>query len=442
MPGRTLAITSRHTLGFTLVRGWMHLQHLISFLVGTDIDENETQPPKPNAMGWKKQPYAIDHQSIAMLAKTAHDLSGVEYYFKCTYGGGHDSGWQTEPYYIDTNLSTEQIYTYTVTVRDNSNNYNQTFSSIPASCILEDVPVLVFWNFEDGTDGQDFTASGQTNESGGSYDTEHNIFMCGYSSTTGPSWSSFTIDGNGLSMNCADSSEYSYIKGSPYLNAWSPSAWTIECAVYLEDISGWETIIGRDGSTDGDNESDFYLQKNDIDDKFRININTAGGERWILDGNYTAKAYNWYRLAITSDGITLKMYLNDNNSGYQEIGSLDISSQTVAENALAATDFLWTFGRGWYNGSQVDYIDGFIDDVRFSTQALTIDQLLGANSGTSPWTYGDFTGDNNIDMSDFSVFSQLVLNRSLNSLDGFDLNNDNMITMPEFIQFAENWLNQ
>ena len=39
-----------------------------------------------------------------MEAATAFDSSGVEYYFECTAGGGHDSGWQDSVTYQDTGL--------------------------------------------------------------------------------------------------------------------------------------------------------------------------------------------------------------------------------------------------------------------------------------------------------------------------------------------------
>ena len=68
-----------------------------------------------------------------MTAATASDRSGVEYYFGCTSGGGHDSGWQSCPDYEDTGLAPDTLYTYTVTARDKSNNKNATLTSQPHS---------------------------------------------------------------------------------------------------------------------------------------------------------------------------------------------------------------------------------------------------------------------------------------------------------------------
>ena len=55
-----------------------------------------------------------------MTASYVSDPNGVEYYFTCTAGGGNDSGWQSSRVYIDTGLSPEASYTYTVTARDKS----------------------------------------------------------------------------------------------------------------------------------------------------------------------------------------------------------------------------------------------------------------------------------------------------------------------------------
>ncbi|ARN56403.1 M6 family metalloprotease domain-containing protein [Sedimentisphaera salicampi] len=61
---------------------------------------------------------------IKMVAVEATDENGVEYYFECTSGNGHDSGWIEEPEYIDTDLPVGELYTYRVRTRDLSRNFN------------------------------------------------------------------------------------------------------------------------------------------------------------------------------------------------------------------------------------------------------------------------------------------------------------------------------
>ena len=409
------------------------------------VEENpdETTPPTPNPMGWAVKPYANGNNAMAMQAITAIDASGVDYYFTCTAGGGHDSGWQSTPYYEDTNLTEGVRYTYTVTARDRSNNQNKTIASVPASCRLPDVSVVAAWDFEDGTAGQAFSDMA----GGGSVGTVDGIVMYGYDEVVGPSFAAVSPTGTGLSAYC-NGVQDGYTVDTAF-NTWSPRTWTIEVSVRLDDISGWKTFIGRDGSTNGDLESDFYLQRNndssaDVPGAFRINYETTSGQRWMLDSNFAVQAGQWYRLAITSDGAAITMYCDKlDGNGYQQVGARDIASQTPAQNALAQNGYNWTFGRGWYNtGSNnfVDHITGYLDNIRFSESVLSVDQFLGSQVGSIPWLYGDFTGNYVVDLDDFAVFSQLWLWEDCDSLDDFDLGDDCVINLPEFLEMAGHWL--
>jgi hypothetical protein len=93
----------------------------------------DTDPPTPDPMQWLVLPYATGSRSIAMEAITASDVSGVEYYFTCTSGGGNDSGWQDSPFYEDTGLLPDKLYTYKVKARDKSTSQNETGFSSAAS---------------------------------------------------------------------------------------------------------------------------------------------------------------------------------------------------------------------------------------------------------------------------------------------------------------------
>lgn len=103
---------------------------------------SDVEPPTPNPMTWDVHPYATGHSSIAMTATTATDPSGVEYFFDCTAGGGHDSGWQDSPSYEDTGLQPDTSYTYRVTARDKSSNQNETGPSSEASATTDQEPGL------------------------------------------------------------------------------------------------------------------------------------------------------------------------------------------------------------------------------------------------------------------------------------------------------------
>jgi hypothetical protein len=105
------------------------MQYIIDLYYDLDVT-----PPTPDPMSWSSVPAAVSDSAITMTATVAtDDLNDVEYYFTCTGGGGHNSGWQAGNTYTDIGLSAETQYTYTVRARDTSNNYNATAPSIAES---------------------------------------------------------------------------------------------------------------------------------------------------------------------------------------------------------------------------------------------------------------------------------------------------------------------
>ncbi|MGD8262131.1 MAG: hypothetical protein PVG70_03285 [Desulfobacterales bacterium] len=105
---------------------------------------SDTDPPTPDPMTWATPPAAVDPTSIGMIATTATDPSGVEYYFECTSGGCHDSGWQDSTTYVDSGLSEVTLYTYRVKARDKSAAQNETGWSTEASATTPSSEIYVY----------------------------------------------------------------------------------------------------------------------------------------------------------------------------------------------------------------------------------------------------------------------------------------------------------
>ena len=99
----------------------------------------DTNSPQPDPMEWETpygEPNAISSTSIRMVAKTATDISGVEYYFDCNESvspGCHDCNWQDGTVYVDYGLDPCTTYTYRVKARDKSTAKNETGWSAQAS---------------------------------------------------------------------------------------------------------------------------------------------------------------------------------------------------------------------------------------------------------------------------------------------------------------------
>lgn len=176
---------------------------------GTILPDEEA--PTPNPMTWTQPPHTTGDASIAMTATTATDISGVEYYFTCTSGGGHDSGWQVSPIYEDTNLVPETEYIYTAEARDKSANHNQTLPSEPASAVTNPpdydppAPSPMTWETEPhATDAKSIsmTATTATDSSGVEY-----YFSCVSGNGNDSGWQNGTTY---TDTNLALGTEYTY----------------------------------------------------------------------------------------------------------------------------------------------------------------------------------------------------------------------------------------
>jgi hypothetical protein len=88
----------------------------------------DTTPPAPNPAQWQTEPYPVPPSSIRMVAATASDPSGVEYFFRCVTNPLYSSGWQDNPEYVATSLP-RGTYSFVVKARDKSINLNTTSES-------------------------------------------------------------------------------------------------------------------------------------------------------------------------------------------------------------------------------------------------------------------------------------------------------------------------
>ena len=238
---------------------------------------------------------------------------------------------------------------------------------------------ILHYDFEDGTPGvpmNDFPVT-QQNGTVGTADLSVNGYdMHSWDDYWGPWFSADgdTPTGTGLSsVHQSHNDGYTLADG---IRRWSPGTWTIELSFKLNDPSGWRTLIGRDDWTgiDGDIGPSLQVQSNGIDDGMRVAFVTVSNEHYELFSTLIPEPGKWYHLAVVTDGDRLDMYADQfDGNGFQNIGTL-IMDAGIDHSLLATGN--WTFGRGWFNGNFVDHIDGNMDNIRFSDEALTIDQFL------------------------------------------------------------------
>jgi hypothetical protein len=111
---------SSFTVNLKYIRGAYSTTSTIIVYRDTRFSAIDTTPPSPNPSTWDIEPRSISSSEIEMQATSATDDNGVEYYFQCVEGPGHDRDWSPNRYYKDSSLRDNIKYGYRVRTRDTS----------------------------------------------------------------------------------------------------------------------------------------------------------------------------------------------------------------------------------------------------------------------------------------------------------------------------------
>ncbi|MDX2359554.1 MAG: T9SS type A sorting domain-containing protein [Crocinitomicaceae bacterium] len=158
----------------------------------------------------------------------------------------------------------------------------------------------------------------------------------------------------------------------------------------------WENvIISKDGWASGEQ---GYSLRSGASGTLSFNIGTLGA--WIeVTSAPVMSTGQWYHVAGTYDGTTLKVYING-----EEVGS------TAYTGAISASTYDVTLGRITYTAGGARYFDGEIDEVKIWGSALpqsSIQDYLCQKVGASHPQYADLMGYWNFDDAG-SVIDQSV----------------------------------
>ena len=184
---------------------------------------------------------------------------------------------------------------------------------------------------------------------------------------------------NGLSLEFNPNQD-NYTFGKP-INTHVFNELTVEASVKLDRLDLWQVIVGKDGKPTDEAFPPLFLKLLDDSDLFEAGMLDGDGVYRSILSNQVPVVGQWYDLALTSDGTTMRFYIKGP-------GDLDYVEQgagiAVSGGALIDSDGSWTVGRGQWNGWNADWTDGSIDEVRITDSALVPNQFLGSVASAEP----------------------------------------------------------
>jgi hypothetical protein len=158
------------------------------------------------------------------------------------------------------------------------------------------------------------------------------------------------------------------------------TAFTIEAWVRFASIRGVQTIIGRDDINEGEGpQALFYLSKSHdgsvpdgvTPNGLRVELVTKDNRLLAINSAHVVQPGVWRHVAVVGDPASgmLSLYADGVRVGQAE-GFTGLFSPS--------RHGMWSVGRGQYKGRVADRFDGFVDEVRFSDEALAPERFLNA----------------------------------------------------------------
>jgi Concanavalin A-like lectin/glucanases superfamily/Bacterial TSP3 repeat len=161
-------------------------------------------------------------------------------------------------------------------------------------------------------------------------------------------------------------------------------AWTVELSFKLDPAltGGYQGIITKDGNPLG-GQPPFHI-KYLTSGKLEIGIVDATGTAYYLEGQTTIEPGTWYSIAATGDSSHLSLWIKKpGNSSYTLDGQASVNASFYQYDGY---DDAWGLGRARWNGAEVDWFKGWIDEVRITGHVLAANEFLAASTSADPYT--------------------------------------------------------
>jgi hypothetical protein len=214
------------------------------------------------------------------------------------------------------------------------------------------------------------------------------------------------------------------------------NAFTIEASFRIDTLNRFQIIVGKDDNFEAAPGplGPFALKVLDNNVLEAYSFDATGMFRNVLSdqSNPGAAALKmvagrWYNAAITNDGASMRMYLDDTTDGVGNYVLMATNNDIAGGGGMIGSDDIWTIGRGWFNDGPgggpdgvADFFDGQIDEVRLTDGVLAPSQFLFASA--APALDADFNNSGLVDGQDFVIWQRNVGKPGGNALGDADGN--------------------
>ncbi|MHC4745005.1 MAG: LamG-like jellyroll fold domain-containing protein, partial [Planctomycetota bacterium] len=322
----------------------------------------DTEPPGPNPK-LSVEPKDTTHDQITLISTEAYDISGVQYYFQCVSGPGHDSGWVSQSTYTDMALAPDTSYAYRVKARDGFRNETPWSPIIWARTLSEPTVIdglIAYWAMEDGYGHIASDRSGNGNH--GALSSGGNL----------PQWvagidgGALRFDGSGGYVDCGDHPQF-HLYNSCTVMAW----------IRVDSFTNpWQAIV-----TKGDTAWRLHRHQSSEYIDFACTGLTGGNQAWgsSVWGSTPVTDNEWHHVAGVFNGWgesdQVNLYVDGLLDGAQAVrngyGYIQMNAYNVyiGENEEQP-------GRSW---------NGLIDDVHLYDMPLNAGEINSyVNFGSMP----------------------------------------------------------
>ncbi|MBN2375378.1 MAG: LamG domain-containing protein [Sedimentisphaerales bacterium] len=331
-------------------------------VIDDELPPLDNDPPLPDPMNWEDLPQAAGSDSVTMSAVWAFDLSGVEYYFECTGGGGNDSGWQTSTVYTDTGLLADTQYTYRLKARDQSSNNNETGWSGSASATTDSTPVITdglisYWPFDEGSgstapdviSSHDGSLSGDATWASGKLGGAVDVGHSGGGAVTAGAHADFATSAVSVQVWAN-------------IDSWTPS---------------WGSLLSYD-QDNGASESGWTMYVTGDSGVISWRLTAGNDSIFTYISASGVPTGQWVHLVATYDGVsTTALYVNGSLADYSGTGGGGINWNYLPTEV--------NIGR-YHDDDELFFINGItLDEVAIWDRAITTDEIA--------WLYNSGSGN-------------------------------------------------